>query len=138
LRLDDRRPKTISRPAGERNRGGIVVKLALFVLSALVLAAPAHAQLAPPNAAGVTYGHVHLSVSDIELHKKLWVEHFGGTVVQKGTLTAVKLPNMLIAFRATAPTGPSGTFRRSSRRGAPPATRSRANSPDRKGSRTPT
>jgi catechol 2,3-dioxygenase-like lactoylglutathione lyase family enzyme len=79
----------------------------LLVLIALVVAVPADAQLAPPNAAGITYGHVHLSVSDLELHKKLWVEHFGGTVVQKGTLTAVKLPNMLIAFRATAPTGPS-------------------------------
>ena len=78
-----------------------------LLLLVLAVAAPAHAQLAPPNAAGITYGHVHLSVSDIELHKKLWVDHFGGTVVQKGTLTAVKLPNMLIAFRATAPTGPS-------------------------------
>ncbi len=73
----------------------------------LTLAGPAHAQLAPHNAAGVTYGHVHLSVSDIELHKKLWVEHFGGVVVQKGTLTVVKLPNMLIAFRPTAATGGS-------------------------------
>lgn len=80
-----------------------------FLTFALVLAiaGPANAQLTPPNAAGVTYGHVHLSVSDIELHKKLWVEHFGGVVVQKGTLTAVKLPNMLIAFRPTAATGES-------------------------------
>jgi len=83
------------------------MRLVSTMAAVLLLAAPAHAQLAPANAAGITYGHVHLSVSDLELHKKLWVEHFGGTVVQKGTLTAVKLPNMLIAFRATAPTGPS-------------------------------
>ena len=50
---------------------------------------------------------MHLNVRDIEVHKKLWVEHFGGTVVQKGTLVAVKLPNMLIAFRQAAPTGSS-------------------------------
>jgi catechol 2,3-dioxygenase-like lactoylglutathione lyase family enzyme len=74
---------------------------------ALLLASPAHAQLAPPNEAGVTYGHVHLNVRDIEVHKKLWVDHFGGVVVQKGPLTAVKLPGMLIAFRQAAPTGGS-------------------------------
>jgi catechol 2,3-dioxygenase-like lactoylglutathione lyase family enzyme len=79
----------------------------LTVALALTFAAPAHAQLAPPNAAGITYGHVHLNVKDIELHKKLWVDHFGGVVVQKGPLTAVKFPGMLIALRQAAPTGGS-------------------------------
>ena len=83
------------------------MRLLLPTVLALSFALPAHAQLAPPNAAGITYGHVHLSVKDIEVHKKLWVDHFGGVVVQKGTLTAVKLPGMLIAFRTTPPTGPS-------------------------------
>jgi len=81
--------------------------LAAFVLSVILIARPAYAQLAPPNAAGVTYGHVHLNVKDIELQKKLWVEQFGAVVVQKGPLTAVKLPNMLIAFRQAEPTGGS-------------------------------
>lgn len=78
-----------------------------ILIAALTFAAvqPAAAQLAPPNAAGVTFGHVHLNVSDIEVHKKLWVEHFGGTVVQKGPLTAVRLPNMLVALTPRAPTG---------------------------------
>jgi catechol 2,3-dioxygenase-like lactoylglutathione lyase family enzyme len=83
------------------------MRLLLALALALLIAVPAQAQLAPPNAMGITYGHVHLSVKDMEIHKKLWVEHFGGVVVQKGTLTAVKLPNMLIAFRTTPPTGPS-------------------------------
>jgi catechol 2,3-dioxygenase-like lactoylglutathione lyase family enzyme len=73
----------------------------------LVCVAPAHAQLAPPNAAGITYGHVHLNVKDVEVHKKLWVAHFDGVVVQKGPLVAVKLPGMLIAFRQAEPTGGS-------------------------------
>ena len=73
----------------------------------LVGVAPAHAQLAPPNAAGITYGHVHLNVKDVEVHKKLWVEHFDGVVVQKGPLVAVKLPGMLIAFSQAEPTGGS-------------------------------
>ena len=73
----------------------------------LAIAAPAHAQLAPPNAAGITYGHVHLNVRDIEVHRSCRVEHFGGVVVQKGPLVAVKLPGMLIAFRQAEPTGGS-------------------------------
>jgi catechol 2,3-dioxygenase-like lactoylglutathione lyase family enzyme len=83
------------------------MRLLLGSVLALVSVAPARAQLAPPNAAGITYGHVHLNVKDIEVHKKLWVDHFGGVVVQKGPLVAVKLPGMLIAFRQAEPTGGS-------------------------------
>ena len=74
----------------------------LFLLCLLV--SPAYAQLAVPNEAGLTYGHVHLNVTDIELHKRLWVEHFDGVVVQKGPLTAVKFPNMLVALSPREPT----------------------------------
>jgi len=77
----------------------------LFMLSFAL--SSANAQLAVPNEAGLTYGHVHLNVSDIELHKRLWVEHFGGTVVQKGSLTAVRMPNMAVILSARAPTGGS-------------------------------
>lgn len=79
---------------------------ALLVLLVL-LALPASAQLAVPNADGITYGHVHLNVSDIEVHKKLWVEYFGGEVVQKGPLTAVRFPNLLVVLSETTPTGGS-------------------------------
>jgi len=75
--------------------------------AALLMAAPVSAQLAAPNAAGITYGHVHLNVKDIEFHKKLWVEHFGGEVVVKGPLTTVKFPNALIALQQREPTGGS-------------------------------
>ncbi len=70
-----------------------------------LLATPAHAQLAPANSAGVTFAHVHLNVADIEVHKKLWVEHFGGVVVQKGSLVTVRLPGTLIVLRERAPSG---------------------------------
>ena len=76
-------------------------------VAVLAIATPAYAQLAPPNAAGVTFGHVHLNVKDINVHRKLWVEHFGGVVVEKGPLVAVKLPGMLIALRQAEPTGGS-------------------------------
>jgi catechol 2,3-dioxygenase-like lactoylglutathione lyase family enzyme len=83
------------------------MRLLLGSVLALAVVTPAYAQLAPPNEAGIAYGHVHLNVRDIEVHKKLWVEHFGGVVVQKGPLVAVKLPGMLIAFRQAEPTGGS-------------------------------
>ncbi len=81
----------------------------VFLTVALLLAAAgsARAQLSPMNAAGITYGHVHLNVADVEVHKKLWVDMFGGTFVQKGPLMTVKFPNMLVALTLKAPTGPS-------------------------------
>jgi catechol 2,3-dioxygenase-like lactoylglutathione lyase family enzyme len=77
----------------------------LGFLCVIALAQPAHAQLAPPNAAGITFGHVHLSVKDAEVQKKMWVDQFGAVLSTKGTFTIAKLPGMMIAFRATAPTG---------------------------------
>jgi len=83
------------------------MRLFLTTAAVLLLAAPAGAQLAPPNDLGVTFAHVHLNVSDIEVHKRLWVEHFDGVVVQKGPLVTVKFPNFLIVLTEQAPTGPS-------------------------------
>ena len=76
----------------------------LIVTVVALLASPVHAQLEPSNGGGLTYGHVHLNVSDIELHKKLWVDHFGGVLVQKGPLIAIRLPGMLIALSDREPT----------------------------------
>ena len=83
------------------------MRLLTLAALALLAAAPASAQLARPNADGVNFAHVHLNVADMELHKRLWVEHFDGVVVTKGPLTVVKVPNMLIALTQRAPTGPS-------------------------------
>ena len=68
------------------------MRLLLTAVAVLSLVSPAYAQLAVPNEAGLTYGHVHLNVTDVELHKRLWVDHFGGVVTQKGPLVAVRLP----------------------------------------------
>jgi catechol 2,3-dioxygenase-like lactoylglutathione lyase family enzyme len=82
-------------------------RLILTLALVLVAAGPARAQLSPANAAGITYGHVHLNVPDMEVHKKLFTEIFGGVFVQKGPLAVVKFPNMLVALTQRAPTGPS-------------------------------
>jgi catechol 2,3-dioxygenase-like lactoylglutathione lyase family enzyme len=81
--------------------------LTLAITLLFAFSAPVRAQLAPPNDAGLTFAHVHLNVADIEVHKRLWVEHFGGVVAEKGSLSTVKLPNMLIVFTERAPSGPS-------------------------------
>ena len=80
-----------------------------LLLNVILLAfvSPLHAQLAVPNDAGLAFGHVHLNVSDPELHARLWVEHFDGVVVQKGNLTMVKFPGFLVALREREPTGGS-------------------------------
>ena len=83
------------------------MRLLLTAVALLSLVSPAYAQLAVPNDAGLTYGHVHLNVTDVELHKQLWVDHFGGVVTQKGPLVAVRLPNFLVPLSSREPTGPS-------------------------------
>ena len=79
----------------------------VIVFMVSLFASPTYAQLSPPNAAGITYGHTHLSVTDLAAHKKLFVDALGGELLQKGTRTMVKYPNMLIVFYERAPKGPS-------------------------------
>jgi catechol 2,3-dioxygenase-like lactoylglutathione lyase family enzyme len=80
-----------------------------LVIAGLSLSLPssAYAQLASPNDAGVSMGHVHLNVKDVEVQKKLWMEQFGAVPLQSDRLTGVKLPGMLILFTQRAPTGGS-------------------------------
>jgi catechol 2,3-dioxygenase-like lactoylglutathione lyase family enzyme len=70
-----------------------------------LLAAPIFAQLAAPNDAGISIGHIHLMVADPEAHRKFWVDMLGGQVVKLGSLEMYKLPGVyIIAGKArTAP-----------------------------------
>ena len=72
-------------------------------ISTLILAAvafsPAHAsrvQLPAPNEAGVTMGHVHLNVRDIEASKKFYLG-LGGTSAKLGSMEVIKFPGVLYA-----------------------------------------
>lgn len=80
---------------------------ATLVLATLVLPGPSSAQVAPYNEDGMTFGHVHLNVSDLEAHEELWVEHFGGEVVERGPLTAIKWPDMILILSEREPTAGS-------------------------------
>lgn len=79
-------------------------RLSLLLLCLSVLASPISlAQLATPNGDGLTFGHVHLNVASIEEHLPLWQEHFNGEVVERGPLTVIKLPNMIVMFTEREP-----------------------------------
>ncbi|MDP6579133.1 MAG: VOC family protein [Vicinamibacterales bacterium] len=83
------------------------MRLLLTAVALSLIVSPANAQLAVPNEAGLTYGHVHLNVTDVDLHTQIWVEHFGGVATQKGPLRAVRMAGTVIVFTEREPTGPS-------------------------------
>ena len=76
--------------------------LSLLLLSGVSL----FAQLAAPNDAGVSVGHVHLVVADPEAQKKLWVGLLGGELKPLPPLDLVKFPGILVVLQKarTAPT----------------------------------
>jgi catechol 2,3-dioxygenase-like lactoylglutathione lyase family enzyme len=54
------------------------------------------AQLAPPNDAAVSLGHIHFVVSDPEAMKKAWVDVLGAAPSKAGALDLLKLPGIFI------------------------------------------
>ncbi len=68
----------------------------------LLLAASAgslSAQLAAPNAPGVSIGHVHLVVADPDAQKKLWVGLLGAEVTHAGALEMLKFPGVFVVVQ---------------------------------------
>jgi catechol 2,3-dioxygenase-like lactoylglutathione lyase family enzyme len=78
----------------------------LAFLISLTMCGPMAAQLLPPNEAGVTMGHIHLNVRDVEAHRKFWVDQIGAKVVKLGNLEAFQIPGLLVLARKREPTGP--------------------------------
>ncbi len=69
----------------------------VFLLTA-ALTIPVAGQLAPPNAAGVSVGHMHLYVSDTEAHQKFWTL-LGGVPVANQRLQMIQFPGVMILIR---------------------------------------
>ncbi len=65
----------------------------------LCLTVPALGQVAPPNAAGVSMGHVHIVTPDPEAQKRVWIDALGGKLVKAGPLEYALFPGVLIGFR---------------------------------------
>ena len=71
---------------------------AAVVVLVMALAGPAAAQFAPPNAAGVTLGHIHLYVSDVAAQQKFWAT-LGGVPVANQRLEMIQFPGVFILLR---------------------------------------
>ncbi len=83
------------------------MKLRSAFALALLAAAPVYPQLAPFNDAGVTLGHIHLVVKDVDAQKHFWTAMMGGTPVMNEQLALIQFPGVYILLRQGAPTGPT-------------------------------
>jgi catechol 2,3-dioxygenase-like lactoylglutathione lyase family enzyme len=82
-----------------------IKSLVAIVVPCMVLGiAPLSAQLAPPNAMGVSIGHVHVNARDIAAQQRFWTQ-VGGTLVHNGKIQMVQFPGMFINLRQQDPTG---------------------------------
>jgi catechol 2,3-dioxygenase-like lactoylglutathione lyase family enzyme len=72
--------------------------LASVFLLVAAFAMPAAAQLAAPNAAGVTLGHLHLYVSDVPAQQKFWAT-IGGVPMANQRLEMIQFPGVFILLR---------------------------------------
>ena len=82
-----------------------------FLALAVLSISPALAQLAPLNEAGVTLGHFHLIVKDVDAQKHFWVSILGGKVVKNGPLELIQFPGVYIMLRQGEPTAsPEGSI----------------------------
>jgi catechol 2,3-dioxygenase-like lactoylglutathione lyase family enzyme len=67
----------------------------LAALTFLTLPAPAVAQLAAPNAAGVAMGHLHYRVKDVDANKRFWAA-LGGRAIAHGATDVMRFPDVLV------------------------------------------
>jgi predicted enzyme related to lactoylglutathione lyase len=84
-------------------------RIAVYVILTLLVLAPvstASAQLLAAKEGPIVYGHHHVNATNIEEHKKFWVDALGGVAIKVGTnnLEIVKFPNALLFMRAQKPT----------------------------------
>jgi catechol 2,3-dioxygenase-like lactoylglutathione lyase family enzyme len=80
--------------------------IAFVFLLAATFAMPAAAQLAAPNAAGVSAGHIHLYVSDVPAQQKFWAA-MGGVAVANQRLEMIQFPGVFILLRRAETKGGS-------------------------------
>jgi len=82
------------------------VKQLILTLSLAVLLPPAAswAITPPPNAAGVSNGHLHLNVRDVDANTKFFVTMGGAATKEAGV---VEFPDVVVRLRKQDPTGES-------------------------------
>jgi len=80
---------------------------ALLLSAVLVLAGAttASAQLTAASEGPVVYGHHHFNVTNLDEHKRFWIDTLGGVPTPTALLELVKFPNVFLAMTEQAPTG---------------------------------
>ncbi len=78
--------------------------IASILLTLTAFSLPAAAQLAAPNAAGVSAGHLHLIVSDQAAQQKFWTT-LGGVPTANQRLQMIQFPGMMVLLRGGQTTG---------------------------------
>lgn len=73
-----------------------VLVCTLIAFGALGLASTAKAQVLPFNEAGVTMGHHHLMVGDLDRQRALWIDALGGEASGNPPLLFVKFPGAFL------------------------------------------
>lgn len=84
-----------------------LMKVPLLSLMFLSLGSPIYAQLVAPNAAGVTLGHVHLIVKDVDAERRFFIDMMGGIPVENEKISMIKFPGVFVIISQGDPTGPS-------------------------------
>jgi len=74
------------------------------IVAAFAFALACQAQIVAPNDLGMSMGHIHLNVSDIEAQKKFWIGQFDAKPIEREGLAGVTVPGMLILFTQKTPT----------------------------------
>jgi catechol 2,3-dioxygenase-like lactoylglutathione lyase family enzyme len=78
-----------------------------MIAAALLAPLPLSAQLLNRDAP-VIVGHYHLNVSDVDAHRRFWVDTLGGVEIDfDGDVTVVKFPDVFLFLREQPPTGPT-------------------------------
>ena len=79
--------------------------LSLCLAAAFTLSSPASAQLHAAKEGPISIGHHHFNVSDVDAHKRFWVDQLGAEVDSLGPMEVLKLPNLIVILTAREPSG---------------------------------
>ena len=71
----------------------------------LTIGVAASAQLTATSDRPVIYGHHHVNVTNLDEHRKFWLDTLGGTPVTLGNLEVVKFTNVLVILTEQEPSG---------------------------------
>ncbi len=75
-----------------------------IILIVMGLATNSWAQLSTPNSEGVTMGHLHYNVNDMEANRKFWIV-LGAQPVMLGTREVLKFPGVMVLLSQAESSG---------------------------------